>query len=732
MKRPLFGFCMLVAGALFYAQLPIGSTVKIVFAVLMGTVLGIWAFRKREKAFLGCVVVAILFAAGLSFGFERLVYRPVADLYGIQQEIQFVVADYPERFENGSVVEGILAKPDIGLPIWKIRVRVRLEDASPELIPGDNIKCTALLKKPGRSDQRFDWTGYYRGKGLFLYAVQQGECHIQHPDKIPIRFWPQKWAKSLSECIEKTQVKHAGFIKALLLGDRADLNFSTEQVLRQTGMGHIAVVSGMHVSFLIAFLCFFARGSKLQAVIGIPALFVFMAITGFTPSVIRAGVMHICALLAAVFYRESDSLTALGFSFVLILLFNPYAVRDVGLLLSFGATLGILLFAARIQQALSVALQSGKVRKLIISLAAVSLSAQVFTAPVSLIAFGTISLIAPIANVLVLPVFSLIFIICIIGLILVVLLPQAKGLFMLASLLLEGVFHVLTWIAKIPYSYVQSDNFYALIFLVICYMLLLLLLYGQPDRKILRAAGVGVAAAFLSCMILSMWTAEKTARIQVLDAEGRTIVLQHGNSCALVDCGSNKMGGNIYALKSFLLDNNITQIDAVFLSDDSPYCSGGLDELLKYVPVKRVILSPGLDATLHTKDFQSAKEQPENVDTAVDGQKIVAAGFCVKINSVFDQGIIYESQLGDLSVAIASADNPYLIVKTAQTKGIKCDILVMDQAAVQKIDPELLSVFRYEEAIYVSRQYFDSDQRPAAGMYTADTGNITVEVFERK
>ena len=70
-----------------------------------------------------------------------------------------------------------------------------------------------------------------------------------------------------------------------------------------------------------------------------------MAITGFTPSVVRSGVMITLTYCAMIFLRKSDGLNSLGFSGLVLTLFNPYTVADVGMLLSFSATLGILMWS---------------------------------------------------------------------------------------------------------------------------------------------------------------------------------------------------------------------------------------------------------------------------------------------------------------------------------------------------------------------------------------------------
>ena len=149
-------------------------------------------------------------------------------------------------------------------------------------------------------------------------------------------------------------------MRALLLGDTTGIakDPMLSSSLQTTGTSHIVAVSGMNIAFLMGFLSLFIKKKRMLTAVGIPVILLFMAVVGFMPPVVRAGIMQIFLLIAPVFKRENDPVTSLSASLMLILLFNPYAAVSAGLQLSFAATLGILLFSERIFTALDALLRA--------------------------------------------------------------------------------------------------------------------------------------------------------------------------------------------------------------------------------------------------------------------------------------------------------------------------------------------------------------------------------------
>ncbi len=116
----------------------------------------------------------------------------------------------------------------------------------------------------------------------------------------------------------------------------------------KSGFIHIASVSGMHTSFLfhaiVILLGLFRLPKRGICLVAIPIMIIFASISLFTPSVMRSVIMMTVFLLSSVFRRNNDSITALSISALLLLIYNPFYLENCGALLSYSATLGILVF----------------------------------------------------------------------------------------------------------------------------------------------------------------------------------------------------------------------------------------------------------------------------------------------------------------------------------------------------------------------------------------------------
>lgn len=128
------------------------------------------------------------------------------------------------------------------------------------------------------------------------------------------------------------------------------------QDFRDSGISHLLAVSGTHIVILTGFVMLLLRRLKgkiwIKNLIAAGFVFFFMALTGFTPSVVRAGIMMLVVLFGGILRRQSDPLNSLGLSALLLTVPNPYAAAGIGLLMSFSATLGIILLAGRLDRAM--------------------------------------------------------------------------------------------------------------------------------------------------------------------------------------------------------------------------------------------------------------------------------------------------------------------------------------------------------------------------------------------
>ncbi len=175
-----------------------------------------------------------------------------------------------------------------------------------------------------------------------------------------------------------------GLASGILLGGNKKLSYETRQSFTRDGLSHVIAASGYNVVMVSGWLAYFGRKIKHQKMMilsGLLGTILYMLLAGLTPSIIRAGIMSIMSFTALAYGRKSDAIWSLLITAVIMILWNPWYLVDIGFQLSVAATLGVLL-------------SSGNELRIL-------LMVQLFTIPLILHHFGQLSIVAPLANILV-------------------------------------------------------------------------------------------------------------------------------------------------------------------------------------------------------------------------------------------------------------------------------------------------------------------------------------------
>lgn len=187
-----------------------------------------------------------------------------------------------------------------------------------------------------------------------------------------------------------------------LVGQRRGLPEELDAALKAAGLTHIVVASGYNLTILVRLARrVFEKVSKYLAFISAGGMILgFIAVTGMSPSMSRAGLVAGLSLLAWYYGRKFHPLVLLPFAMAITVLVQPsYAWGDIGWQLSFAAFAGVMILAPLLQAYLFGDKPERPLRRILIE----TISAQLFTLPILLVAFGEFSLVAPIANLLILP-----------------------------------------------------------------------------------------------------------------------------------------------------------------------------------------------------------------------------------------------------------------------------------------------------------------------------------------
>lgn len=452
-----------------------------------------------------------------------------------------------------------------------------------QLTPGDVVTARVRIEKADN---------YY--KGAHLKASDSGfGLEVSRPDRLPLRYLPAHLAESIRTRIDAVlPEKPATLLRGILTGDRSGFSASLSSDLSATGLSHVAAVSGLHVSMLLGFIVLLVGNKRRAALIGLPVIWIFVAVTGFSASAVRAGIMISMMLLAPLLGREYDAPAALCAALLILLLLDPYSISDIGLQMSFLSTLGLILFSGKLQKAIIGVIPNkipGFISRALSSTLAASLSALLFTIPIVAYWFGSVSIIAPLANLLLLWMVNLIFVTGALAVLAsYIWWPIGYIIAYLPRFLLEAFRWGIGVLAKIPYSRIYVMRPILVAWLVFLYAVVILMVFGLPKRR-----GVALAAAMLVvCIALdTVHSGMFGLEIAVLNVgQGECAVIRSRGKTAIVDCGGN-LGdaGNIAA--DYLESVGVRSVDALILTHLHSDHANGVPTLLDRIDVKEIYLS---------------------------------------------------------------------------------------------------------------------------------------------
>ena len=489
---------------------------------------------------------------------------------------------YAEGHTSYGTVTGRILSVD-GAPARGQRAEVFLTDGSPDAEPGQILRFYA----EGKLNTKL-------ADGCFVRLTQEGTVETSLGE-ISLRARLARWSNALGARIHALlDGDEAALCEALLTGERGDFSPVLQRSLSLSGAAHITSVSGMHVSVLTAF-CFAVFGKRLGSALSIPLLIAFAALTGFSPSVLRAAIMAMMALLAFALRREADTPTSLFLALMLLLAVNPFSALSVSLQLSFAATLGLVLFAPvftrpDVVPSLKRALPRKIVRAALGSVGA-SLGALAFSMPVSALYFSRLSTVSLLTNLLILWAVSLSMMLAIP--ILALSLVWFGGAAFAARWLLWPVLAVVTratkFLASLPLASAKADNVY--LWIVLC-VLVPLLFVVRADKLTLRRAALVLAAVFAACTTFGVLEHRATGELSVVNADGAAVlVLRTGEGTLLINCGKDG-ARSARMLDSALFERGVTEA-SLLLTKNEFKTAGGLSRLHESVRVTEILRPQG-------------------------------------------------------------------------------------------------------------------------------------------
>lgn len=489
-----------------------------------------WEWRRRGVILFAAVALGL----GWSWLYARQVQRPAQRKAGRTENFTATLCDYASETDFGARVvvrlEGVPGKA----------VLYAGEELL-ELVPGQTVSGQARFSDAARIRDEDITT--FTSKGVFLLAYGRGALTVGEGTRgNGLRWLPVRTGRAMRQRIQVLfSGDAAGFLTAILTGDRGEVSEGAYLALTEAGLNHILAVSGMHCGFLMALAGLLLQSRRLQALLGIPLLAFYAALTGGSPSVLRACIMLSLPLLAILFHRESDGPTSLLTALFLILLANPFAAASVSLQMSFAAMAGILYLTPRLYRGLTGGERRGKAFRFLAVTFSTSMGAMVFTMPLVAYYFGALVLIAPLSSAVCLWAATWAFSFGLASVFVSFLYPPLGALLALpARLAAEYTLLAARLLSKIPYHAVYTANPYLKYWTAYAYLLFAAAYLARRTgrRKYLLAS---VLTALTLALTLRLGAARYRSDLDVLMldvGQGQSVVLASGGTYALVDCGS--------------------------------------------------------------------------------------------------------------------------------------------------------------------------------------------------
>jgi len=399
----------------------------------------------------------------------------------------------------------------------------------------------------------------------------------------------------------------AALALAVTTGDRSIFTTELKSSVYQSGVGHIMALSGLHVAIITGLLLLLARKigfSKVAAsVLAFVAVCFYVLFVGPSPSLIRAVLMSGFGLGAVLTGREKHGLTALYWIAVIMLLYNPLWVFDYAFVFSFLATFVCLKAGNRLEKYLPFL--PGPMKRA----ASITLIIQLAALPLNLYLFRSVSLWAPLANILVLPLLPIMFAASL-----------AAGVFSgfwgafakPAELLLNGVCVFLKLLNRFPLTIELGG---LRLILAGAFSLILILSLSGAGKKFIA---VGIA---LCLLLVPAYRAgqDLTCSVWFLDVgQGDSILIRRRSQWILVDTGDQRAGeGTVVPTLKYL---GVNCLDAVIITHPHADHAGGLQAVLDSFPVRRLLVNPSYPSS----EWAECAEY-----TVVRGTEIASAGVLV-------------------------------------------------------------------------------------------------------
>lgn len=445
----------------------------------------------------------------------------------------------------------------------------------------------------------------YWADGVFLmgYPADYGEESVAYAEteENSVRHTLFDWRESLAERLWQGLPGEDGAVLAgLCLGQDSRLTDTTYAAFCNSGLPHLLVVSGLHVTAFATAVFWLTRflrlGRRLRVVCPMAGVGLFCLLVGLSPSVLRAATACLIMLAGQLLRRRPDSLNSMGFALTVLLVWNPYAVFDIGLQLSFCASAGVVLLSPRLKEALTAALPEERsgwrwllclVWERAAGALSVSLGATLFLTPLLCLLFRRLSVYTLLANLLTVAVAGWALVL---GFVLLCI-PDVGFFHVLQQIVARLAEMACRWLRGIAHllgaekSTVYVGRLWQSVFVVGACVLLGVLLLADK-RGLCRRVACCLCGLFLLAHGVTMSLSADTVTVRVIAQEDTAALLlsKEGRHALLLPDGTS-----LQPVQYAMRNSPCEALDFVWLAQGEPADAGTLKAVLDVAPAARVL-----------------------------------------------------------------------------------------------------------------------------------------------
>ncbi len=492
--------------------------------------------------------------------------------------------------------------------------------------------------KVGNPSQ-FDYGNYLRNFSVYsVFYSKRGSEPVNINQTLTKR---EKILQGINDCREEIIQKHSKYLESPNLEILGGIVFGDDAVTPpenikksfiNSGLLHILAASGMNVAFIFSFffliLSFLRVNYKINVSIGIVMVLIYSFMTGLGAPVVRATCMLVFVMLGKLIDRDAHSISLLSFVALLMLIYNPMYINDVGFQLSFAATFGLLIMTPYLVRS------SSKIINWVIGTVSIPIIAQLWVMPVQIFYFNNISLYSVFANIMSVPILSVVSFGGFVSSLISMITPDfvCKVFDFILNPMISLLVNLSDFWGKLPHSTIQTTH--PSVFQLILYYGILLNIVAFIDKNMrkkyfnLLKATFGIMLVLLLLSMLSF--PNKNLEITAFDVGNADafLIKTPENKYIMIDTGKSAYnGGKSQAemlIMKYLLDRGIKNIDTIIVTHfDNDHC-GGVVDLINGVKVSNLYVNSKEHKSNAAKNiYKTAKENNVNLILAENNQLVL-------------------------------------------------------------------------------------------------------------